>query len=135
MMKMLNWYKSKFKKKWHSLYYHRTLQLLLLHTEEMSEMRTNLSLKLTSAKLSLRLLLLKLKYLVSWFFYCDNELLVVLKLATFYIKNWFCFLTHFSATFPFYTPWKYKKTLDFVIFSGGINLRWVNLFAACCTLN
>ena len=111
MMKMLNWCKSKFKKKWHSLCYHRTLQLLLLHTEEMSEMRTNLSLKLTSAKLSLRLLLLKLKYLVSWFFYCDNELLVVLKLATFYIENWFCFLTHFSATFPFILPENIRKPL------------------------
>ena len=28
-------------------------------------------------------------------------------------------LTHFMSLVYFYTPWKYQKTFDFLIFSGG----------------
>ena len=29
-------------------------------------------------------------------------------------------LTHFWSMFPFYTPWKHRKTFGFLVFSGGI---------------
>ena len=32
-------------------------------------------------------------------------------------------LVHFSATIPFYTPWKRQKTKRFLTFSGGIEME------------
>ena len=31
-------------------------------------------------------------------------------------------LTYFWPIFPFYTPWKHQKTVDFLMVSGGI--KW-----------
>ena len=36
------------------------------------------------------------------------------------VTNFINSLTHFMPLSSFYTPWKYQKTSDFLMFSGGI---------------
>ena len=47
-------------------------------------------------------------------------------------------LNHFKPVFPFYTPWKLAKPLDFFFFLGGgggykkdIDLKWIKWIIAC----
>ena len=43
-------------------------------------------------------------------------------------KSKLFFLTHFSQTFHFYTPWKRQKTIGFLMFLGGIEVEhWAKL--------
>ena len=37
----------------------------------------------------------------------------------------YCFLTHFSSMFLFYTPWKCQKTFGLLTFSGGIEMEYL----------
>ena len=38
------------------------------------------------------------------------------------------FLTHFQPMFHSYNPWKHKKTGDFLMFSGGIEVEcWLKM--------
>ena len=41
-----------------------------------------------------------------------------------YPKWYFTLLSHSQPIFPFYTPWKHKKTIRFLVFSGSI--KWEN---------
>ena len=52
------------------------------------------------------------------------------------LNCWWCgssssfwqFLTHFSAVSHFYTPWKRHKTIGFLVFSGGVEIRhWTKM--------
>ena len=47
----------------------------------------------------------------------------IAQLTVYYVyRKWASLLPIFGQIFPVYTPWKHRKTYDFLLFSGGI--KW-----------